>query len=609
MYSRIALLSTVLAAALISSGVRAAVPQHLYYTGYLTDGGAPASMSADLLFELFDQNSGGTALWSERHDSVSVQDGHFEVPLNSAGDLDTFLDGSDHWLQVTVGSQVLLPRLPLGSVPYALHAGDADTLEGLSAAELASGGALPVATEVGYDNSGSGLAADNLQGAVDALLARIAALEGQVAGHSATLVDHSATLGTHAVEIGTVTDAIAALPADPVGAAELAGYATSDSVHHLDQRVVAVETKTDSLRVLGNTLRFEGVNVQIVNNLGSTIGGANGTGNLILGYDEARVSADGQGASDKSGSHNLVVGPKHNYTSNGGIVGGQLNSIRDASCSVLGGYANSATEQVAVVLGGMWNVGSGAGSVVAGGRNNRASGATSAVLGGGSDQAYMGNQAWADYSVVVGGRDNLAGSGIGFDRTVGEGSVVLAGYQNVGSGRFALLGGGEANEASGTSSAVLGGSHNKAEAQHSVVVSGRWNRALGSSSAILAGGGASSGYGNITYGIDSAIVGGYRNKSGPNDSGYGLAAVVVGGNNNDARGERAVVVGGYDNLASAESSAVLGGDQNEARSTYSAVAGGSGNIANGPSSVVSGGSGRSTSDTYDWAAGDLYEGM
>ena len=52
-----------------------------------------------------------------------------------------------------------------------------------------------------------------------------------------------------------------------------------------------------------DTIRFSGVNVQIVDGSGNTSGAVNGRGNLIVGYNELRGSGD-----VRTGSHNIVVG-------------------------------------------------------------------------------------------------------------------------------------------------------------------------------------------------------------------------------------------------------------------------------------------------------------
>ena len=47
----------------------------------------------------------------------------------------------------------------------------------------------------------------------------------------------------------------------------------------------------------------------------------NGLGNLMVGYDEADSD------DVKTGSHNLVIGPRHSYDSVGGLVAGHDNEI------------------------------------------------------------------------------------------------------------------------------------------------------------------------------------------------------------------------------------------------------------------------------------------
>lgn len=48
------------------------------------------------------------------------------------------------------------------------------------------------------------------------------------------------------------------------------------------------------------------MNLQVINGEGATADTANGLGNLIVGYNE-----DTDVPSDRSGSHNLVVGEDH----------------------------------------------------------------------------------------------------------------------------------------------------------------------------------------------------------------------------------------------------------------------------------------------------------
>lgn len=61
------------------------------------------------------------------------------------------------------------------------------------------------------------------------------------------------------------------------------------------------------------TVQFSGVNVQIIDGSGST-STVNGTGNLVLGYDDTLGT--------QTGSHDLILGENQSYTSYGEIVGG-----------------------------------------------------------------------------------------------------------------------------------------------------------------------------------------------------------------------------------------------------------------------------------------------
>jgi hypothetical protein len=104
-------------------------------------------------------------------------------------------------------------------------------------------------------------------------------------------------------------------------------------------------------------------------------------GNLIVGYNEFRGVGD-----DRSGSHNIVVGQQHNYSSIGGLVAGFGNTISGPYASVSGGSINTATGPAASVGGGTRNLASGAFSWVSGSQNT-ASGAACSVSGGSGNLA------------------------------------------------------------------------------------------------------------------------------------------------------------------------------------------------------------------------------
>ena len=137
------------------------------------------------------------------------------------------------------------------------------------------------------------------------------------------------------------------------------------------------------------TIRFTGVNVQIVNGLGATNGNpgvsprdvseteTNGVGNLIVGYQELR-----SGENDRTGSHNVVVGALHDYTGVGGMVAGMQNTQSGVYASVTGGSDNTASGNYASVNGGGSNTASGNYATVSGGGSNQATGGTATVSGG-----------------------------------------------------------------------------------------------------------------------------------------------------------------------------------------------------------------------------------
>lgn len=144
----------------------------------------------------------------------------------------------------------------------------------------------------------------------------------------------------------------------------------------------------------GTEVFVSGANLHIVNGLGATNGdphdplfGAgvtNGLGNLIVGYNELRIDDFGNpSGNNRSGSHNIVVGQGHNFSSFGGLVVGFHNTISGRFASVSGGVRNTASGFAASVSGGNGNTASGFLASVSGGAGNRASGVAASVSGGG----------------------------------------------------------------------------------------------------------------------------------------------------------------------------------------------------------------------------------
>jgi len=103
------------------------------YQGVLRDGSGSVVPDDDYLvtFTIYDDQTGANALWVEQQ-SVSTDGGVFNVYLGSTTPLNTLAFDVPYWLGISVEGQAELdPRTPFTTVPYAGHAGYADTcLEG-----------------------------------------------------------------------------------------------------------------------------------------------------------------------------------------------------------------------------------------------------------------------------------------------------------------------------------------------------------------------------------------------------------------------------------------------------------------------------------------------
>ena len=114
------------------------VPQTIDYQGRLADNsGNYLNEVVTVDFSIFDDETAGTALWTETHD-VSCVNGIFHVQLGSVTPLPvTLFDIAAPWLELIVGGETLAPRTQIASVPYAIKAEDAYLLGGLNSSSFA----------------------------------------------------------------------------------------------------------------------------------------------------------------------------------------------------------------------------------------------------------------------------------------------------------------------------------------------------------------------------------------------------------------------------------------------------------------------------------------
>lgn len=173
---------------------------------------------------------------------------------------------------------------------------------------------------------------------------------------------------------------IAALEATIV---ELQGI-IDDLTTEIDDRQSAIDFANDLRDVTHVHTRrgqpsvsFSGVNVYVDNGSGASAvadgGITNGVGNLIIGYNEV-------GASTKTGSHNVIIGPRHFYTSELGIISGTDNLVTAPNAAVIGGIANAVEAESSIIAGGNHNTVDGNNSAVVASERSFSSGSFTAVI-------------------------------------------------------------------------------------------------------------------------------------------------------------------------------------------------------------------------------------
>jgi hypothetical protein len=141
--------------------------------------------------------------------------------------------------------------------------------------------------------------------------------------------------------------------------------------------------------VRGPNLIFEGVNVHIRNKRSSTTM-VDGLGNLIIGHNEIGDEAGlFYPPPLRSGSHNLIVGSGHAYSSAGGFVAGYRNTIGNSFSTVSGGFLNVAKGEYSSVSGGLLNIAGGEFSAVSGGMQNDTASFASSITGGSYNESEL----------------------------------------------------------------------------------------------------------------------------------------------------------------------------------------------------------------------------
>ena len=265
-----------------------ALPHLIRFSGTVRDlNGIPLSGLIGVTFALYSEPSGGGALWLETQNVNADSNGHYTVllGLTHADGLpaELFISEQARWVGVQVSGQAEQPRVLLASAPYALKAGDAETIGGLppSAFMLAGAGSTarpnsdPIA---GAGVNASGAAAITGAGTTDFIPLWTA---GSILGNSALFQTGSGN--TAMVGVDTITPA-----------------ATLDVNGNMITRGALQLPST------GTANSFTGFNSQPFSLQGSAFN--SGTGKAIGPIFQWQAEPSGNNTSNPTGTLNLLYG-------------------------------------------------------------------------------------------------------------------------------------------------------------------------------------------------------------------------------------------------------------------------------------------------------------
>jgi hypothetical protein len=139
---------------------KASIPQLVSFTGTLRAyDERPASGVVGITFLLYEDEEGGSPLWRETQNVTLDAAGHFSAMLGAGTPYglpqELFADKRARWLAIEPEGLPTPARVMLLSVPYALKAGDAETIGGLPASAFLLAGAPSRTNSAGLQSSSS----------------------------------------------------------------------------------------------------------------------------------------------------------------------------------------------------------------------------------------------------------------------------------------------------------------------------------------------------------------------------------------------------------------------------------------------------------------------
>jgi len=149
------------------------IPTLVNFAGALSDSnGKPLPGAQGVTFYLYKDQQGGSPLWIETQNVLADKNGRYSAVLGATTrqglPTELFASGEARWLGVQAQGQAEQPRIMLLAVPYALKAGDAQTLGGLPASAfvlaMPNGGNTVALNSNSSESSGSAAADPNVGG-------------------------------------------------------------------------------------------------------------------------------------------------------------------------------------------------------------------------------------------------------------------------------------------------------------------------------------------------------------------------------------------------------------------------------------------------------------
>ena len=111
----------------VSASAIADVPDEITYQGRLLYNGNPVTTATSVVFRLYQASTGGSAVWTETHGSVTPDNnGIYTEVLGSTVAIPDDYDAL--WIELEVAGNMLTPRKKLTSAPFVLRAGELPSL-------------------------------------------------------------------------------------------------------------------------------------------------------------------------------------------------------------------------------------------------------------------------------------------------------------------------------------------------------------------------------------------------------------------------------------------------------------------------------------------------